>query len=299
MTDDNRSSPPTMGLIKHPIYGFYSVPEHERPEVALDLYEQGYYEEMVAKDRRFEHGEDERRESEWKICTVYADWIDILRGNDAGPRLLDIGAGLGEAVEAMSAAGFDATGLEPSAAAVQFAVARGRRLVTGHFPEGIPDHPAFKNLWDVIVLSNVLEHVMDPDRVVSGVAEILRPGGLAIVRVPNDFTQLQEDSRRAVAQRPWWVAVPHHLHYFSYENLPGYLWSFGLEEVDRLSDFPMELFLLMGTDYTRDSDAGKAAHASRRRMDMAMSPEARRALYRALAHGGVGRNTTLFVRKMA
>ena len=61
----------------------------------------------------------------------------------------------------------------------------------------------------------------------------------------------------------------------------------------------MELFLLMGDDYTAgDPTVGKACHARRKRFELALPPVLRQALYEALAGVGIGRNCVLFARRV-
>jgi hypothetical protein len=59
----------------------------------------------------------------------------------------------------------------------------------------------------------------------------------------------------------------------------------------------MELFLLMGENYTIDPALGRACHESRKKFDMALEMaglgEARRSFYRALAQAGLGREAAV------
>lgn len=286
MTDDR--------LVRSP-HGFYAVREDIRIQAGAEFYREGYYEELAPTDRRFTESPDAEAELEWKRKTVHADWIAILREMGAGPRVLDIGAGLGELAESLMLAGFDALGVEPSASATAHAQAHGRPVRQGTL-EALCQEPAQASAFDVVCLTNVLEHLPDAEAALQGVRGLLKPGGIALVRVPNDFTALQEDARRAVNQGEWWVSIPHHLYYFDYGSLAALLAANGLREERRIADFPVELFLLMGEDYTRDALTGKAMHARRRKMDAALSPSTRRALYEALAQAGQGRNATIFAR---
>ena len=63
----------------------------------------------------------------------------------------------------------------------------------------------------------------------------------------------------------------------------------------------MELFLMMGDDYTKDRAVGRICHAKRKRFDMALEmsgfKETRRAFYRALANAGIGQEAILIAVK--
>ncbi len=88
------------------------------------------------------------------------------------------------------------------------------------------------------------------------------------------------------------MAPPHHLNYFDFESLSSLVTRLGFEVRERSTSFPMELFLLMGLDYTKDSDLGRACHNQRKRFDLSLEhagfKETRRAFYRALAAAGLG-----------
>ena len=68
-----------------------------------------------------------------------------------------------------------------------------------------------------------------------------------------------------------------------------------------MTSFPMEMFLLMGLDYTKDSALGRSCHNQRKRFDLALDNagfrEARRSFYRALAQAGLGREALVIAVK--
>jgi len=92
-----------------------------------------------------------------------------------GARVLDVGAGRGRFVSAARAAGYDASGIEPSG--------RGGAAIER---VGIEDAQLPGASLDAAVLWHVLEHVPDVRATLSEVARLLRPGGLAMIAVPND-----------------------------------------------------------------------------------------------------------------
>jgi SAM-dependent methyltransferase len=150
-----------------------------------------------------------------------------------------------------------------------------------------------------IVLLNVLEHIPDPATLLIEVIVALAPGGLLVVRVPNDFNPLQEAAQRELGGPPWWVVAPDHVNYFDHASIGALIEGIGLQIVERSADFPMELFLLMGDDYRDDPEVGRRAHQRRRRVELALEPETRRAIGRAWAAAGIGRNALVVARKRA
>jgi SAM-dependent methyltransferase len=93
--------------------------------------------------------------------------------------LLDIGAGRGRFVASARAAGWSATGIEPSARGVQAArSAYGVALERASLADA-------SGHYDAVSLWHVLEHLDDPDAAIAHIASLLRPGGLLLVGVPN------------------------------------------------------------------------------------------------------------------
>ncbi len=144
-----------------------------------------------------------------------------------------------------------------------------------------------------VTLLNVVEHVIDPIGLVREVHRLLPPGGAIVIRVPNDFNPLQEAARSKLGHQPWWIASPDHVNYFDHASLRRLVESAGFDIVDQWGDFPMELFLLMGDDYVADPALGPVCHARRRRLELAMDAETRRAFARSLVPLGWGRNTVI------
>ena len=143
----------------------------------------------------------------------------------------------------------------------------------------------------------MLEHLADPVGTLQLAHELLRPGGVLCLTVPNDFSPMQRAARDAKGQAPWWIAPPHHLNYFDFDSLEALVTRLGFTPVERLTSFPMEVFLLMGDDYVADPALGRVCHAKRKSFDLAFETaglgEARRRFYGALASAGLGREATI------
>src|SRR5690606_25533545 len=145
-----------------------------------------------------------------------------------------------------------------------------------------------------------LEHVPDPVALLSMLRKVVGPGGVLVVTVPNDFSDLQE-SLYASGDIPerFWIALPDHLAYFSAESLATTAAATGWRCLDMVSDFRVDLYLLHeGSNYIKARDKGPAAHRARVRMELMLGqlPVARaNDLYRALARAGLGRNITAFL----
>lgn len=242
-------------LQRHARYGYLSVdPMPSEAEIEA-YYRSRYYEEMQSSDRRLR--EDARAEAEverqWMRDCFHADVADALRRHAPEGPVLDVGAGLGELVDSLQGYGFEVRGLEPSGTAVEFARARGLSMINATL-ESYAEAGDSETTYAAVLLANILEHVRDPMAMISQCAALLKPGGVLMVRVPNDFSEIQEHARAAVGAEKWWVKLPDHLHYFSFDSLEALLVDHSFSLLERTADFPMELFLLMGDDYIGRSD---------------------------------------------
>ena len=104
----------------------------------------------------------------------------------AGGRLLDVGTGNGDFLDAAARGGFHGVGTELSRTAAELAAAKGHQVHVGQFTEFELPRAAF----DVVTLWHVLEHVPDPGRVLQQVYAVLKPGGIFAVAVPNEENDL-------------------------------------------------------------------------------------------------------------
>jgi SAM-dependent methyltransferase len=209
-------------------------------------------------------------------------------------RLLDIGSGPGFFLRTAKERGWRVLGVEPSKQAAAHAREMGIEVVEGFFDA---DVAMLLGKFDVIHLNNVLEHVPNPIEIVGIARNLLDDGGILCLNVPNDFTPFQEAARTTLNLKQWWVAPPHHLNYFDFDSLARLVGTRGFEVRERMTSFPMELFLLMGLDYTTDKTLGRACHAQRKKFDLGLEAagfkETRRAFYRALAEAGIGREAVI------
>ncbi len=145
-----------------------------------------------------------------------------LRAGDRG-RLLDVGCGSGLFLQTMVNLGWAGTGVEPDAAAAEIARRRGLRVVTGtieaaRFPSGA---------FDIVTMSHVIEHVVDPIDTLRECGRVLCPGGRLIVVTPNAISQ---GVRKFGASWMGWDP-PRHLVVFSPDSLHRILVAAGFTSI--------------------------------------------------------------------
>ncbi|MFT5286801.1 MAG: 2-polyprenyl-3-methyl-5-hydroxy-6-metoxy-1,4-benzoquinol methylase [Planctomycetota bacterium] len=212
-------------------------------------------------------------------------------------RILDVGCAGGFFLESFRSKGWHVEGVEPSITAVEYARSRFGLDVT----LGTLEELELGESFDAVHCSLVLEHLSDPDFAVERMRDFLRPGGVLFVECPNEFNALQLAVRDQLHKESWWINPAHHLNYFDYDSLSKLLADHGLDEVERLATFPMEMFALMGSDYIGNNEVGLACHKQRmqfeRNLIAAGGGETLVDMYRALADTGLGRTCSVLARR--
>lgn len=184
------------------IAGYYTHCERDSTDPDLDESRVGSLGRLLARIAwRFEHGAE----------PTQAWWRSVIpEGAREG---LEIGCGEGGRMTTIQPFIASLRGVEPDPCAVRAARARGHDVHEGTaeaLPEAIRDR-----LHDVVTFVHVLEHTLDPVAALANAREVLAPGGLMSVEVPNNAC---EGARRM--GRAWrWLDAPRHLNFFTPESL--------------------------------------------------------------------------------
>jgi SAM-dependent methyltransferase len=110
--------------------------------------------------------------------------LRLLDNNHVPPgRALDIGCGEGYLGETLMRRGYgEVWGVEPEPTVAHRAKGRLSGVTVGPFPETAPDQ---MEPFDLIVFADSLEHIVDPWDALCRAKELLAPGGLLLVSIPN------------------------------------------------------------------------------------------------------------------
>jgi SAM-dependent methyltransferase len=137
-------------------------------------------------------------------------------------RMLDVGSGDGSFCHHMARHGWDATGVDPSPAAI----ARARRAASGaRFVRGsLDDYAGRPGGLDLITMWQVLEHIGEPRPQLRRCCELLRRGGVLVASVPN----IEGWSSRLTGSRWWGLDVPRHLVDYAPDTLARAMENAGL-----------------------------------------------------------------------
>ncbi|MEA3490194.1 MAG: class I SAM-dependent methyltransferase [Candidatus Omnitrophota bacterium] len=226
----------------------YTLPYISAEEMQK-YYPEGYY---SIRDGAFSQGicgfEDwfSRRYSRllWKILsgkrTTLSRLIDFLESiflfsfyryrnrcipyKDKPGRLLDIGCGDGKLLSEQKKLGWEVYGVELERKMSSYArKERSLNVVTGKFM----DVEYKENFFDVINLNHVLEHFLKPLIELGKINNILKPGGLVVINIPN-YSRIET----AIFGRRWHAyELPRHRFHYNRKTLINMLRKNGLEPV--------------------------------------------------------------------
>jgi SAM-dependent methyltransferase len=136
------------------------------------------------QERYRQHGEEYWSDSRMVKFTLSPSKsrreIRFLRRFSSGGKLLDIGCSTGSFVRAALNAGFDAEGVDISSPAI----ACGRKFALPLRCLDVLNDPLAET-YDIVTMWATLEHLPDPMRHLRRARELLKPGGLLLVSVPN------------------------------------------------------------------------------------------------------------------
>jgi len=129
-------------------------------------------------------------------------------------KLLDVGCSTGKVIFHMRKLGWSVMGCDLNAEAVEVATANGLDVRFGTLEDFIDIEEAF----DVINMSDVLEHVLSPNNELQAVYRVLKPGGLLVLRTPNVDCSFASSTLllARITGLPWpHSEAPYHLFEFS------------------------------------------------------------------------------------
>jgi 2-polyprenyl-3-methyl-5-hydroxy-6-metoxy-1,4-benzoquinol methylase len=149
-------------------------------------------------------------------------------------RLLDVGCGLGFFVKkASSLPDWDAHGCDTSKAAVEFAQRELGLASVRHGPVQECGYP--ENHFDIVTLWDVLEHVPEPDALLSFLRTPLKDDGILFIHTPNVNVQLPKARMirllRGMDPKLHYLEAKHHVNLYSMDTLRRVLLRCGYTDI--------------------------------------------------------------------
>jgi 2-polyprenyl-3-methyl-5-hydroxy-6-metoxy-1,4-benzoquinol methylase len=298
---DEMAKPGQFDKIRMP-EGYVAAHPKPTPEELKQYYAKRYYQNASGTYRQNYDDEELEHKRLKASLTVHAIVQARKKHGLSGRRFLDVGFGEGFQLQAAQDAGFDIFGVDFSEHGIDsFHPKLKDNIQVGDAYQILDEMIARGEKFDVCVLQNVLEHVIDPDAMLGNLRQLLGPDSILLIQVPNDYSPLQMKAlEKGHLEDEFWFLPPDHLSYFNVENAVHMAEKHGYDVIDLFGDFPIDFFLYHpGSNYIRDKSAGPGAHRARIELDLLLARNGLDSYLdfrRSLTACGVGRNLCMALR---
>lgn len=290
-----------MDIIKINKFNYYEAVDKPSDKELSEYYSKKYYQENKSGAYSQFYSSEEVLFFKNKIKQKHYVLENLFNLKDEPDRsLLDIGCGEGWTLQFFKERRWNVVGIDFS----NFSCKNHNpqcvdNLLIGDTYKNLESFRSKSSRFDVIWISNVLEHVIEPLNLLNICKDIIKPSGVLIIEVPNDFSSLQKYLiEKNYINREFWISLPDHLNYFNKDGLNALAKAVGWESKFIMSDFPIDFNLLnKDTNYIIDKNKGNACHRSRVEIENflhSISVEKTVNYYHSLAELGLGRQIIAF-----
>jgi len=264
--------------------------KHLTPKPSEKILKKFYREDYHQKFTHHLHDFKKEMSEEWWINLKSEEHLFFLKkfGKIKG-NILDVGCGNGFFLKYMKKNNWQELGIEISPRARENATNLGVKTQSDF--RGVK-----QETFDVVMLRFVLEHMRNPSELLKKVRKYLKKGGILITIVPNDFNPLQLSTEK-IGIKQWWIRQPDHINYFNFGSLSFLLQKCGYTPIQKFTDFPIEMFLLMGDNYVKNQRLGPLSHKKRMMFEKNVEWKIRQKIYESFAKQGIGRSCIIYSKK--
>ena len=143
-------------------------------------------------------------------------WEESLRCKGA---FLDIGCATGLLLEHMQNRGWKVHGAEICASSARYGIEKRRVDI---FTGPVEEAPFAPQSFSLIHFTHLIEHVVDPRKLLARIRELLVPGGAAVIVTPN-----RKGLQARLLRRAWRSCIADHLNLFDKKGLKRILCEMG------------------------------------------------------------------------
>ena len=287
-------------------YGYYEFKNREEG-VEEDIsahYAEAYYQNELSTYKK-EYTDRELKNKYNRLQRIQQVLEKRLSIKTQEKKFLDIGCGEGFALKYFMEHGYEVSGIEYDTYGCKFhnpeMVGKIRKgsaydVLESFLPE---------SYLGTVLMDNVLEHVVDPEKLIRKVTEVSKAGTCLIITVPNDFSDTQlELFRKGYIDNAFWVTAasypPEHLSYFSKNALESLLEAYGWRMAFVMGSYPIDFNLFNNsTNYIKNKETGRNCYQAMIEIEefmngMEQGTDILIDIYGKLGEAGVGRNITAF-----
>lgn len=279
-------------------WGFYQYDPMPSDEELNDYYANKYYQTgQGSYSPEYTSEEIDYFQLKAKLIYIKASQLFNIQPGD---KLIDIGCGEGWIMNEFYSHELSVAGLDFSMHGLE----KFHPHLLPYFDQGNIFEKLHKtlfecNLFNIVILANVIEHVKYPVLLLEEIKKCMRHGALLAIVAPNDFSLLHDLLwKKKFIPKKFWLSYPDHLSYFNSKSMINLLSDLGFKVHATVADNPIDLNLLNdNSNYVKDTSKGKNAHLFRVRMDNFLASvdiEKLLSIYETLGSMGIGRDLTYY-----
>ncbi|NPV01305.1 MAG: class I SAM-dependent methyltransferase [Brevinematales bacterium] len=161
----------------------------------------------------------------------------IMKTNPVkNPKIIDLGCGPGHLCKSIHEKGFPVIGVDISENSLKLVREKGIPTIKADLQEKLP----FKDdELDILVASEVVEHIFDTETFMSELKRVMKPGGSIIITTPN-VASLARRFLLFFGKNPYLdyklSGTAGHVRYFTFKNMRDFARQFGLKVVSLETD---------------------------------------------------------------
>jgi 2-polyprenyl-3-methyl-5-hydroxy-6-metoxy-1,4-benzoquinol methylase len=280
--------------------GFLEATNRPSVQELSEFYAQTYYQEEKANYRK-KYSTAELEVNSARTDRLVRHALSLVGLQGEGGSLLDLGCGEGFVMAALDRMGWTVSGVDFSVAGLHSMNPSVEQFVEqGDIFQILEHRVAAGELYDMIWLDHVLEHVLDPVGLLTLARQVVAVNGALVITVPNDGNHYREHLlAEGLVRDRWWISPPDHMSYFTSESLQSVSETTGWRCDSMLASFPVDFFLShSGSNYIMDPSKGPEAHEAKLRLELLIEnagPEKANEPYAAIAEAVLGRQLSAFL----
>ncbi|HJC23164.1 MAG TPA: class I SAM-dependent methyltransferase [Candidatus Eisenbergiella merdavium] len=288
-------------------YGYYELRSKNTRQERDKNFEENYFQEYSGATYLKDYPQEEldfvKNKIEERALVVEENLKKVDNPRLDGYSLLDIGCGEGFLMQYFYERGVTVEGIDCGSYALKsFHPHLLQYLRQGEMEELVPQMARQEKTFDVINMDRILDMVLEPERCLRMVRELMTGHSILVIKVANNYSHLQQTFMKCgELQEEYWLDDPDHTGYFNREGLICLLEKQGFTLLDFYGDTFVDFQLVNPySNYYERPETGKAAHRTAVRLENlfhTLSVKETIELYRILGNMGFGREIVGVFRK--
>lgn len=280
-------------------HGYYELRKKNTLEEREESFKENYFQENMSSSYAKEYSEEELSSIQNKLeerAWLIEKYLKRL-GNWRGEKysLLDLGCGEGFLLQYFHDRNVKVKGIDCGSFALEYWHPQMLPFYEqGSMENVLPQLKEQNEKFDVINADRVLDMVLNPEKCIEMIKDLMKENSIFIIKVANNYSNLQRMLLKSgELKKEYWLDDPGHPSYFNKEGLLNLLDSLGFECLDFYGDTFVDFHLLNpATNYYESPQMGKMAHKTSVRFENLLheiSMERTVEIYRMLGDMGFGR----------